>query len=53
MLKPLSLARIPQELKKFETIVNRQELAALHYDVDGLRSELLRLEGEWRGAQVG
>lgn len=53
MLKPRSLACVPQELKKFETIVNRQELAALHHDVDGLRGELLRLEDEWRCAQVG
>lgn len=41
-----------QEVKKFETILNRQELAALHHDVDGLRGELLRLEQEWRTAQV-
>lgn len=31
--------------------MNRQELAALHVDVDGLRGEMLRLEEEWRRAQ--
>ncbi|PRW34071.1 phragmoplast orienting kinesin 2 [Chlorella sorokiniana] len=43
--------RLAEELKKVETILNRQELAALHHDVDGLRGELLRLEDEWRHAQ--
>ena len=42
-----------QELKKVETMLNRQELAALHHDVDGLRGELLRLVDVWRQAQVG
>lgn len=43
---------VPQEVKKFEAIVRRDELTALHTDVDGLRGELLRLEEEWKRAQV-
>ena len=42
-----------QEVKKFEGIVKRSELAALHADVDGLRGEMLRLEEERGRAQVG
>lgn len=40
-------------MKKYEGIVQRGELVALHADVDGLRGEMLRLEEEWRRAQVG
>ena len=49
----VSLFRLLQEVKKFEGIVKRSELAALHADVDGLRGEMLRLEEERGRAQVG
>jgi len=41
-----------QEVRKYEGIVKRQELAALHQDVGALRSEMLRLEDELHKAQV-
>lgn len=42
-----------QEVRRYEGIVKRQELEALHVDVDALRSEMLSLEDELKRAQVG
>lgn len=43
----------PQEVKKLEAIVKRQELSALLADVGALRCEMLRLEEELTKCQVG
>jgi hypothetical protein len=42
-----------QELRRFESIVRRGELAALQADVGTLRTELLRVQDELEASQVG
>lgn len=50
---PLALcSHALQEVKKLEGLVSRQELAALHADVDGLRREMLRVEDELKRTQA-
>lgn len=46
------LVCLQQEVRRYEGIVKRHELEALHADVDTLRIELLALEDELKRAQV-
>ncbi len=41
-----------QEVRRYEGLIKRQELEALHGDVNALRSEMLALEDEAKRAQV-
>jgi hypothetical protein len=49
----LSFVFTVQELRRFESIVRRGELAALQADVGTLRTELLRVQDELEASQVG